>query len=1165
MAAKMAKAKFSFDQTIEKIRATPAGKEASMYGPIRDLFIHIMDYPAADVDIDTSGEGGRPDVTVRAPAGFRDAKGREIKIDWIVVEAKDEHHCFHDPVKREHIFARKAKYVGTHTAWFVMIEPTCLVLRPVGGGNLSAAADTVLVLDELTEADFRAKTIPLEAKSAGVSQQLEQFRAGDLSMIAVERLQPEDISSARQAAQVRLSRKRFFRHIQESTMHLQAAVSGTLARLEGEIRQYTEMAAVFWKAFGKRGDGFDEHSLSLRGRPEGPDNARKHDREAARLKRIFAKAPHVARLALTGLPQFQSRTGVDDAKLHDLFSIETANLILARVLLLRFFEDHGFFGEVKYVCNGGVAAFQNMRDYFQESYASLLEHAYQRGSRLYASAFEATELDWIFGSSDETLSSAIELTLFRFSRYDFKTIKGDILTGIYDRFMDRDQRKKLGEFYTPPSIARYMVKRMGVSINSRVLDPACGSGTFLIESYRTMIGNDLERGAAEYGDVLDVFGRIAGNDLNTFSAVLTQVQLLWQILALKDDIERQGFPDLLVTAKVNSLVERDQWTALDRFAEIDVQDYDAVIGNPPYVRAERSAQALDRRSQQEFERARHGFPGVSSKLNAYALFLYRALDRWAKPARDGQPAGRVGFVLPVSLFDSNETEDLRNLFAVGARWTIREIVDLEVIWRSVFDAKAITAILIVENRPATEDDTVSIRFADASCVKPQGVGTLQWAESLPEFDLESIPEATVPYRDIFSPDGRILTRVTPARLAILRKLWRGKTFADVAKPYWVRKAGSKIVEWKDEPQPGWEQRRMIAGGVAFRGSKAQRKNGINVFKGENIIAAELQGDPALASADFGKIDDVSLWRVADIHPAVGLAVAQVAHCPNGVLFDPMKAAFTNTATILMPCDDLAKAPFDLLLMSNIYVWFYALAARMGVLDTQRSHIYPTNLAFLPWSDSLASRAADIEAMRDGLVSACRNRLRAAEAVRRALDGLAFATVKERIRADGDARITFGENFSESRYEADLSAPSAAPVEDGWRVKLSDDLFDWVECNRQDIAEGLALAAAQREGESVGKSAILNMPIPGTDDERVTWNAVVAVHAEDALKQTMQDSLARLDAVVGDCLGLSPDDIQEIRRDLEADPFLRGIRPRYPGTVTRKQGFRSGLDATDRYQ
>ena len=1135
-----------------------------MYGPIRDVFVHVLGYPAANVDIDTTGEGGRPDVTARAPAGFPDpTTGRPAKIDWVVVEAKDETGCFRNPVLREAIFEKKAKYVGAHTAWFVMVEPDFWVLRPVGGGVLNADADVEISTHGLSEQQFKDLAVTLLANGAGVSVQLERFRAGDTSMIAVEKLSLSDPApTKRQLNRVRLNRKRFFQQIRESTVHLQAAVLGAYGRLEPQIKTFAEAAETFWAEFGRAEDGFEDHSLTLRSSPRGPDQVRRHDRESARLKRLFSKSPHVARLAVSGLPEFQARTGVEDAKLKELFAIETANLILARVLLLRFFEDHKFFGDTRYVCNGGVAAFQNMRSYFKSSYSELLEHAYKEGSRLYATAFEATELDWIFGADDEALSSAIELTLFRFARPDFTTIRGDILTGIYDRFMDRDQRKKLGEFYTPPSIARYMIQRLGVTRDSRVLDPACGSGTFLIESYRAMVGNDLERGAAEYSDVLGTFGRIAGNDLNTFSAVLTQIQLLWQILAMKDDIERQGFPDVLVTAKVNSLVERDQWTALDRFAEIDQPDYDAVMGNPPYVRSERSAQALDVRSQREFERGREGFAGVSSKLNAFALFLYRALDRWAKPADDEGRAGKVAFILPVSLFDGNETAALRKLFAPEGRWAIRELVDLEVIYRQVFDADVLPAIIIAENRPATVADTVSIRFADASCVLHHD------GDVLPEFALEALPEAHVPYADLFSPDGRILTRVTPARLGILRKLWAQGTFADVAKPYWVRKDGSKIVEWIDQPPPqaaGWEQRRMIAGGIAFRGNKAQCAGGINVYKGENIIATKLQGDPALAEADFDQIDDVSLWRYRNIHPTIALAVARVAHCPNGVMFDPAANAFTNTATILMPRDDLTTVPFDLLLLSNVYVWFYAIGARMGILRTLRSDVYPTNLAFLPWSAALAARSTEIEAMRASVVAACANRLAAAESLRSALTAHGFPTVKARLQADPDARVTFGDNFADSKYEAVVGEISVSTTDDMTRVALSSDLSEWVDCNRPDIAEGLALALEQVVGESLTKSAILNLPIPGSQSERDTWRHVVADHGEAALAKAMEDAIGALDAVVGDCLGLNASDIASLQQDLVQDPFLRGIRPRYPGTVTRKVGFRKGLDSASRYE
>ena len=232
-------AKFSFDETVEKLSATPKGKEASMYGPIRDIFIHVLGYPAGDVDIDVTGEGGRPDVTARAPSGFLDAKGDSPKIDWIVVEAKDERGCFVDSVSRELIFEKKSKYVGPHTAWFVMAEPTVWVLRPVAGAALSADADVKVHIEKGGEATFRKQLEALMADKAGVSQQLSKFRDGDVSMVASEKLAVPAANpppSKQTLTRIALNRKRFFQEIRDATTHLQSAVAGELARLADQNR-----------------------------------------------------------------------------------------------------------------------------------------------------------------------------------------------------------------------------------------------------------------------------------------------------------------------------------------------------------------------------------------------------------------------------------------------------------------------------------------------------------------------------------------------------------------------------------------------------------------------------------------------------------------------------------------------------------------------------------------------------------------------------------------------------------------------------------------------------------------------------------------------------------------------------------------------------------------
>ncbi len=1141
-----------------------------MYGPLRDIFIHVLGYPATDVDIDTTGEGGRPDVTARAPSGVYDAKRKPIKIDWIVLEAKDERGCFVNPRTREEIFSKKSKYIGSNTAWFVMVDPEVIIARQVTGSDFSQANDIEVSLDGLIKPDFLNRFDQLKYAYAGVPMQLKRFREGDTRLIATEKLTNPDPtnSNRRDLNRYQVSRKRFFTSVREITMHLQNATRHTLTEAWPELERYQKLANDFGETYKGREKGrswrFDPHLLTIAAKPQGLEAAHQHDKDALALRNEFKKRPHLARLALDGLPNFQSRTGAKDENLAELFSIETANLILARILLLRFFEDNGFFGELKYVCNGGVKAFQQMREYFRASYTGLLELAYRHASQFYAAAFEETELDWVLGINDQGLSNAIEWAMYQLSRYDFTTIKGDILTGIYDRFMDRNQRKALGEFYTPPSIARYIIKRSGVSRTSRVIDPACGSGTFLIESYRTMVGDDIERGAAEYSDALDALKRIAGNDLNTFSSVLAQIQLLWQVLGMRQDVEAHGFPELMVTGKVNSLLV-NQITELDRFGELSQPIYDAVIGNPPYVRAERSAQDLDDTSAHYFEGPTDLHKGISAKHNAYTLFIYKALSSWCRPLDENGIAGKLGFIIPVSLFDANGTEDLRRLFQVGGRWTLREIIDLEIIYKQVFDADVLPAIIIAENRPATEEDFVSIRLANHECVKPEAGG------ALPSFNLEELPEQLIPYPDLFTPDGRIMTRLTSKRLEVIKKLWRNSTLRDAAKTYWQgrsKAAKGKVTDQKPEVDDlhNWAERKMIAGGIAFRNEKAEGENGHAVYKGENIISAELQGVPAAKGVNLATVSDNSLWSSSEILPESGFAAAQVAHCVNMVRFNPKDTAFTNTATLFFPRPDLEMFPFDLIFLSNIYIFHYAFAARMGILRTLRSHIYPTNLGLMPWNDALNDLGEEVENLRLPLLDVCQRRFQARDALKAVLTGLKLPTLKDHLRYDKASHISWAECFDDHQYEVDITSLRIEErCPDEIMVHFNDVLLEYVELNRRDLADGLVRALSQLKGESLSKGKILNLPIPVTVEEQQRWADILTEHGEENLAAQMVAELDKLDRLIGPALGLDQDDIDFIQSELTSDPFLKGIRPRYPGTETRKQGFRTGLNSSTRYQ
>ncbi|MDR7154748.1 SAM-dependent methyltransferase [Sphingobium xenophagum] len=1220
-----------FDEAIRTIRETKKGQEAAMYGPLRDLFCDLLGYPRSSVHIDIAGEAGRPDVTCRAPSGIKDRNGKSLDIDWMVVEAKDEHDAFSTSGKRETIFAQKAKYVRPDTAWFVMVDPTVFVARPVMTSAHDSANDIVLALnDTVDEATFRAKFARIAYGVAGVPQRLKAFREGDITLIATEKLTAPDTADKRQRNQVAVARRNFYETLRNTTGHLQESTLGTL---QSVLSMATDVSTA-WEEFGKKYPeaAFDPYTLTASARPGNYELAMSYGGDVARLNRKLKKAGSIARLALDGLPEFRARVNAkDDKQALEMFATETANLILARILLIRFFEDHGFFGPNRFLCNGGVEAFQKLREKFTFGYTRLLKMAYEKAQALYAAAFDETELDWVFATNDANLSNAIEWAMYQLSRYDFTTVKGDILTGVYDRFLDREQRKKFGEYYTPPSIARYIVDRLELKPEDRFMDPACGSGTFLIERYQQVVGEDADQGLATYPEVVAALERLAGNDLNTFSAVLAQIQILWHVLSFKDDlIVADEFPDIAISDKANSIIRPGvEFAQHGRFVELDQPEYGGIGGNPPYVRPERSGE-LDDTTREYFESDHHGWKGISAEANLYALFIYRALDGWCRrPNKWGENAGRLGFVVPLAICGTKENGDLRRLFGPDGRWTIKEIVDLEVIWRNIFDADVLPIVLIAEARPprlpldtkwldkaeplpdgpkgqqvkaarlqpwidarlaattpeyqdawerlATrnrarwEPDQVIIKLADKSCID-FGDGSKR-----PTFDLAGIAPSLIDYADLFTPDGRIVTRITPERRNIIKKLRANPPMSSAFQEYWYKKKGEGRGSVSLDPPKlnplMWEKRSLCGYGLAFRGKKfhSSDNSGRDVYKGENIIATAMVGKPLDTNIDISKASDMGIFKYQSVFPGVSYAVAKIERCPNATRFNPKTSVFTNTAIVFSPNQEMIEVPFDLVLTSRIYRHYYALCGRSSYLNTYRSDIYPTSIRNLPWNDSIAKVALNLESLRGDLVSACENHFRTEAAMFAALAALSLRpfrdVVKDGVKGTG-GKVEWSESLNKGTDKIELSpACKALVADDCWHIGISDYLLDWVKVPDEAAALGLATALAARAGTEqrmVDRSILLDMPIPPDAATRTKFDAIVKEYREADHAKAIDAVVDKIDALIGPALGLDTADIASIRSDMTDDPFLKNITPRWPATETRIHGYRTGLDSSNRY-
>ena len=156
-------------------------------------------------------------------------------------------------------------------------------------------------------------------------------------------------------------------------------------------------------------------------------------------------------------------------------------------------------------------------------------------------------------------------------------------------------------------------------------------------------------------------------------------------------------------------------------------------------------------------------------------------------------------------------------------------------------------------------------------------------------------------------------------------------------------------------------------------------------------------------------------------------------------------------------------------------------------------------------------------------------------------------------------------FRTKTTPANVLSPTILQVSVGWRVSISDGLFDWIDLSNEELAKGLYQALKVISEREVTKSDLLNLSIPASAAENDKWNQMVERYHHDSLEAEKISAIHALDEIIAPALGLDSADLEEIWRDSTEDPFLKRIKPRYPGTVTRKQGFRTGLGAADRYQ
>jgi len=467
-------------------------------------------------------------------------------------------------------------------------------------------------------------------------------------------------------------------------------------------------------------------------------------------------------------------------------------------------------------------------------------------------ASRADDLTFRLNIDDKTLKDIILNLYYPKSPYAFLYIPSDILGQVYERFLGKvirltdghrakveekpEVRKAGGVFYTPTFIVTYIViNTLGKllfgltpkeTVKLKIVDPACGSGTFLLGAFEYLLawhlkwysendpekwvknkvivkfGNDYRLTTSKKKEIL--LNNIYGVDIDAQAVEVTKLSLLLKVLEnasgqLELGMERI-LPDLGNNIKCgNSLVGEDYFSEFPEmisqeertrinvfdwesaFPEVFAQGgFDVVVGNPPY--------GADLSGLLDYLLLK--YPEAKKFPDSYCLFILKATNLLKQ-------GGELGFVVPNTFCDLEGCNDFR-------LWLLSKN-KLSKLYQSGWafkDAIVDTVVFILEKNDSKENDTVSITIDET-----------QYKRTIGDF--------------LNSPLHKIDYRNNEDDLLLLNKIKSVPTLSDFV----VAKAGVKLYE-KGKGTPPQTEKTLLE--RPFTIKNKQLKGWLPLFRGEDI-------------------------------------------------------------------------------------------------------------------------------------------------------------------------------------------------------------------------------------------------------------------------------------------------------------------------------------------